>query len=682
MMPKYSWKPLVRPNVKGSSGNLPATRGWASLHSRLLEWRRAKAAGKGSLLLGLAVHFAGLAVTFLQWAMDAQSLPEGLELGIWAYRLRNLYLVHDAVIDGLILDADRHMHLEDRRILAKHRAQVRSWAAAATAGSCKAGHAYLRKANVELAQPYGMDQLGHVMTLDPAAALVRRVNFWSGWWCRDFHMMERLRQQIIELRCKAKWSQHRLPPIELQEVHDAVGRLRNGRGLGCDHWAPLEWKALPDQAIAGLHELLLAIEASCSWPMQALINVMCLLPKPMGGDRAIVLQPLLVVLWASIRCRFARRWDEQWGMFWDSALRGSSALRDSLARRLCDEVAVAEGSTNIDVYWDVEKLYDSISLLLLLEEADRYKFPIGVTALDIQVHAGVRTLRWCGGCSDPLVPSSSILAGSKFSNCYARVYLYEVMQSMHDQVPIQMGQHVDDIAQAARGALHLVKRHTVQAAVLLKGMLGKRHLAISGKSVAVCSRPGVLKGLLKELEDAGVPCGGALSAKDLGLDTGAGVRRSVKVFRGRVLKGSKRVAKLRVINKLGAKGTKLYRTNVWPTSTWGVASMGCPPTTLKTLRRQAAQSVLTTGGRCTTTTIDLGYPDGADPAAAIREEIIMQWVKLWLDADAQLQQRIRAVWPRQLSKLLRKDRWRVVAGSMWAVIATLFGLEWCPDALM
>ena len=40
--------------------------------------------------------------------------------------------------------------------------------------------------------------------------------------------------------------------------------------------------------------------------------------------------------------------------------------------------------------------------------------------------------------------------------------------------------------------------------------------------------------------------------------------------------------------------------------TLGGGSMGCPPTTMKALHRQAAHSVLMKGGCCTTTAIALG----------------------------------------------------------------------------
>ena len=139
-------------------------------------------------------------------------------------------------------------------------------------------------------------------------------------------------------------------------------------------------------------------------------------------------------------------------------------------------------------------------------------------------------------------------------------------------------------------------------------------------------------------------------------------------MQGRIRKGTRRTVKLKVINKCGGKGTRLYRTNVWPAATWGMAAMGVAPTSLKVLRSQAAGAVINKGGRCTTNAVAVGLPQGADPAAAVREAILLQWIGIWQDSDAGQRQRICKAWPRQLSKLVRADRWRNVYGPMRAYI--------------
>ena len=63
-------------------------------------------------------------------------------------------------------------------------------------------------------------------------------------------------------------------------------------------------------------------------PLQCLTNLICLLPKPGGGERPIVLQSLLRVLWSSWHADTIRAWDAARARFWDTAVRGCSAVRN------------------------------------------------------------------------------------------------------------------------------------------------------------------------------------------------------------------------------------------------------------------------------------------------------------------------------------------------------------------
>ena len=60
--------------------------------------------------------------------------------------------------------------------------------------------------------------------------------------------------------------------------------------------------------------------------------------------------------------------------FWEDAIKGSSALRAGLYRRLIDECTCALGLDTAAIYWDVEKFYDSISWAKLFEWALDLKF--------------------------------------------------------------------------------------------------------------------------------------------------------------------------------------------------------------------------------------------------------------------------------------------------------------------
>ena len=111
-----------------------------------------------------------------------------------------------------------------------------------------------------------------------------------------------------------------------------------------------------------------------------------------------------------------KKWDEERSHFWDSAVKGNSAQNAGILRRLLDEVAVLSGDCSAGIYFDIEKFYDSINLPRLIELSTRRGFSLFIAAMDLQVHAGLRVLSWAGCHSEPINISTSVLAGSKFSN--------------------------------------------------------------------------------------------------------------------------------------------------------------------------------------------------------------------------------------------------------------------------
>ena len=96
-----------------------------------------------------------------------------------------------------------------------------------------------------------------------------------------------------------------------------------------------------------------------------------------------VATPMLSVLGHAARARF-----------WDSAVRGCSALQSAIRRRLLQEVGVILYESTASVYWDLQKFYDSIDVRHLLRLEAECCFPMTVAVVDLQVHLGRRALRW------------------------------------------------------------------------------------------------------------------------------------------------------------------------------------------------------------------------------------------------------------------------------------------------
>ena len=111
------------------------------------------------------------------------------------------------------------------------------------------------------------------------------------------------------------------------------------------------------------------------WPMNGSFIPVSLIPKPDGGDRPIGVTPLMVALFLKSLTGFVLTWDEAAMDFWEDAVKGSSALRAGLYRRLKDECACALGAETASIFWDVETFYDSIAWAKLLEWALARTFP-------------------------------------------------------------------------------------------------------------------------------------------------------------------------------------------------------------------------------------------------------------------------------------------------------------------
>jgi hypothetical protein len=116
------------------------------------------------------------------------------------------------------------------------------------------------------------------------------------------------------------------------------------------------------------------------------------------------------------------RADEHSG-FWDTAVRGSSALQAALAHALNDELAVARGYEAVAVHFDLGKLRDTISLRRSRIAAESVSFPALTLLISLQSFLGRLALTAGGTVAAPILPTSSMGAGCRRANALARVML-------------------------------------------------------------------------------------------------------------------------------------------------------------------------------------------------------------------------------------------------------------------
>eukprot|EP00974_Lingulodinium_polyedra_P032358 3116054-Lingulodinium_polyedra.AAC.1 len=74
--------------------------------------------------------------------------------------------------------------------------------------------------------------------------------------------------------------------------------------------------------------------------------------------------------------------------------------------------------------------------------------------MGLDMHYSDRVLRVGANHSEPTSVCNSILQGCGQSNSWARIMLYQALQDLHCQIPISLGQHVDDINIHAEGSHH------------------------------------------------------------------------------------------------------------------------------------------------------------------------------------------------------------------------------------
>jgi hypothetical protein len=115
---------------------------------------------------------------------------------------------------------------------------------------------------------------------------------------------------------------------------------------------------LPPRAWAKLTRILNAIEIDGQWPEGLGTNLLALLGKPKGGERAITNTHNFYAIWTRARRAFRLDCEKALQAFWGNAVSAPSggALKAALTKRLCDMVAVERRQASLEVSCDIESL--------------------------------------------------------------------------------------------------------------------------------------------------------------------------------------------------------------------------------------------------------------------------------------------------------------------------------------
>ena len=117
-----------------------------------------------------------------------------------------------------------------------------------------------------------------------------------------------------------------------------------------DCWAPRLLASLPLLLLGVYADLLSQREHGMTWPTQILLGIVALLQKAADVERLARKCPRLFRAHCKAR-RDIDDWNEQRYDFWDTAMRGSSALQAALFREVGREVVKYLDLKSVDLHW-------------------------------------------------------------------------------------------------------------------------------------------------------------------------------------------------------------------------------------------------------------------------------------------------------------------------------------------
>lgn len=224
-------------------------------------------------------------------------------------------------------------------------------------------------------------------------------------------------------------------------------------------------------------------------------------------------------------------------------------------------------------------------------------------------------LRANGCCSDIIpITGVSVLAGCTTSASLSRAYLHDVVAPRPWDDGHRIGRHVDDLSQTviANTEHGVIRRARLEGSKLAES-LRNSGLKISVKSVVVASSSRLAHAVAQGLKSSdGIALRVASQTEDPGVGFAAGGRRSTQALRGRIAKGLRRSARVKLLTRVDSAAAKLYRTGVKPQQNYGASIVGAAPTQISDMRKAAVMSVTPAGLQACPTTL-LAWRIGGTP---------------------------------------------------------------------
>ena len=488
-----------------------------------------------------------------------------------------------------------------------------------------------------------------------------------------------------DLAKKMANQQEVLEDIHVDAFLSAASSYPDAKAKGIDAWAMVFVKKLPRELAQCFCDVLNKVQLHMVWALQLLCNLISLIPKALGGQRAIAKTPMLYRLWNVMRTPGVKAWAETIVGEWDFAASGKSAMFSAAVRSWTNELGILAGKHTATILWDVDKFFDSIDPEIVLREGISLQYPPLDLVLALAMHLAPRFLVLDGMISACIVSLVSIIAGCQHSMFFARLVMYDpVSHVIKADKKVTTSTFVDDVAQIAIGSMLDVAKRVTFAGMNFARRVKGRKLKLSAKSVVVASNPRLARIIATNIcKHAKVPIRAQAVAKDLGVLNNATAVRRTSVQNQRMTKALARCKRIAPLAKSVRRASVLAYTGALPQATWGAAAIGMAPTQVKRLTTaMAASTGIIANGRCPTTAIAVTMDLKRHPEVSL----VVQQVSLWLDlwrGSAQLRALAARFWREGYERAVTKLQgmppfatWSTVIGPMTATIAMLTDAGW------
>ena len=333
-----------------------------------------------------------------------------------------------------------------------------------------------------------------------------------------------------------------------KQIAGALRAMRSERACGVDHRIPNNRLNLPNKANDEITSSLTKREKEPAWPRQVMQDAVALLGTSATDGKPIFLTSLLFAVYIKIKKPVIAEFDRAHATWRDSAVAGNPCLREGI-RRFPSEVACLNGNFCVDTFLDLQKFYNSIDNVRLIQQVCQLKRDPVVSYMSLLVHLFLHVLRIGDLWRECIQPCNSILQRCGSFNSWDKALLYSLLQDLHSRFPLPIGQQMDDINHHSHGTFFQAL-HFFGGGDICKWAEGLAALGLTlsqSKSTAVASHPRLLCAVRRELLEQRMSFENANSVRDVGLDATAVQRKSVKIQRKRERKSSRRSVHIKII---------------------------------------------------------------------------------------------------------------------------------------